>query len=93
MAWDRPRCQSWVMVRGHHCPLRRRCLCMLIVCALIVVVGRVVSWWVLAAVHGYRVGVGRGRLEFIGVGGRFGWLWHVGGGSLRPVIAVRHGVV
>jgi hypothetical protein len=48
------------------------------VCALVVVVGRVVSW-VLAAVHGYSVG---------GWSWSFGVRWHghVGGGSLRAVM-------
>jgi hypothetical protein len=58
------------VVRGRHCARREWGGCALVtmaaaggslsvcgrLCALVVVVGRVVSWWVLAAVHGYGVG-------------------------------------
>jgi hypothetical protein len=65
-------------------------------CALVVVVGRVVAWWVLAAVE--RHGMGVVGLGFIVCGwfspclssfvwgGHCGWSWHVGGGSLCAVV-------
>jgi hypothetical protein len=70
----------------------RGCLC------AVVVVGRVVAWWVLAAVERYGMG-GVGLVLVVrscGIrvrwrGGGCGWSWHVGGGSLWGV--VRRGVV
>jgi hypothetical protein len=81
MAWDRPHHHPWVVVQGRHCPLHRRRLC----ARLLLLLG---GWFrgCSPLCMGIVWGVGRGRLAFVGMGGRFGWSWHVGGGSLRAVM-------
>jgi hypothetical protein len=65
-------------------------------CALVVVVGRVVAWWVPTAVDWYGVGhlwVVLAMFECVGMGSRCGQSWHVSRGWLWAVVALRRGVV
>jgi hypothetical protein len=88
MAWDRPHHRSW----GWCGAVIVHAIAIVWACSLLLLGG----WFrggCLPLCMGIVWGVGRGHLEFIGMGGHFGWSWHVGGGSLRAVIAICRGPV